>query len=221
MSLPDPVAPDPIVPALLAPALTGLALGAGLIVAIGAQNAFVLRQGLLGRHVLQVVAICAISDAVLIALGVAGLGPLIAASPLLLAVASWGGAAFLAAYGLLAARRALSPSRLRAGPAGAGEVQLGRVVLTCLAFTWLNPHVYLDTVVLVGAVSGRFAGWERAAFAGGAMLASGLWFAALGFGARLLAPLFAQPLAWRVLDGLIAAVMLGIALQLAWTASAA
>ena len=199
-------------PASLQAAVTGFLLGLGLIVAIGAQNAFVLRQGLLRRHVLVVTTLCALSDAVLIAAGVAGLGGLVARSPTLLTVATLGGAAFLLAYGLLAARRALRPARLTA--AEEGEAGLGRAV----AFTFLNPHVYLDTVVLVGSLSARYAGEARFAFALGAMTASFLWFYSLGFGARLLAPLFARPAAWRVLDGLIACVMVAIALSLlnAW-----
>lgn len=200
-------------------ALTGFLLGLGLIVAIGAQNAFVLRQGLQRRHVLVVTTICALSDAALIAAGVAGLGTLVSASPILLAVATLGGAAFLAAYAVKAALRALSPGSLAA--AVAEEADLGRTVAATLAFTFLNPHVYLDTVVLVGSLSGGFAGNDRLAFALGAMSASALWFYSLGFGARLLAPVFARPVAWRVLDGLIALVMAMIALSLlrAWLAA--
>ena len=197
---------------LLQPAGTGFLIGLGLIVAIGAQNAFVLRQGLMRRHVLLVTSICAVSDALLILAGVAGLGTLVARSPQLLTVATLGGAAFLLAYGLMAARRALTPSRLTAAPAG--EAGLGRVIAATLAFTFLNPHVYLDTVVLVGSLSARFEGVGRASFAAGAMTASALWFYGLGFGARLLAPVFARPAAWRVLDALIACVMVAIAASL-------
>jgi L-lysine exporter family protein LysE/ArgO len=193
-------------------AITGFLLGLGLIVAIGAQNAFVLRQGLQRRHVFVVTTICALSDAALIAAGVAGLGTLVSASPVLLAVATLGGAVFLAAYAVKAARRALAPGSLAAAPPADGD--LGRTVAATLAFTFLNPHVYLDTVVLVGSLSASFAGTDRMAFALGAMTASCLWFYSLGFGARLLAPLFARPLAWRVLDGLIALVMAAIALSL-------
>ena len=197
---------------LLQPAGTGFLIGLGLIVAIGAQNAFVLRQGLMRRHVLLVTSICAVSDALLILAGVAGLGTLVARSPQLLTVATLGGAAFLLAYGLMAARRALTPSRLTA--AAEGEAGLGRVVAATLAFTFLNPHVYLDTVVLVGSLSARFEGVGRASFAAGAMTASAFWFYGLGFGARLLAPVFARPAAWRVLDALIACVMMAIAASL-------
>lgn len=197
---------------LVQPAGTGFLIGLGLIVAIGAQNAFVLRQGLMRRHVLLVTSICAVSDAVLILAGVAGLGTIVAGSPQLLTVTTLGGAAFLLAYGLMAARRALTPSRLTAAPAG--ETGLGRVIAATLAFTFLNPHVYLDTVVLVGSLSARFEGSGRAAFAAGAMAASALWFYGLGFGARLMAPVFARPTAWRVLDALIACVMVAIAASL-------
>ncbi|MCZ8316636.1 LysE/ArgO family amino acid transporter [Phreatobacter sp.] len=199
-------------------ALTGFLLGLGLIVAIGAQNAFVLRQGLQRRHVLVVTTICAISDAALIAAGVAGLGTLVSASPVLLTVATLGGATFLAVYAVKAALRALSPGSLEA--ASRDEADLGRTVAAALAFTFLNPHVYLDTVVLVGSLSGGFTGADRLAFALGAMSASAIWFYSLGFGARLLAPLFARPVAWRVLDALIAVVMAAIALSLvrAWLA---
>jgi L-lysine exporter family protein LysE/ArgO len=149
---------------LLQPAGTGFLIGLGLIVAIGAQNAFVLRQGLMRRHVLLVTSICAVSDALLILAGVAGLGTLVARSPQLLTVATLGGAAFLLAYGLMAARRALTPSRLTAAPQG--EAGLGRVAAATLAFTFLNPHVYLDTVVLVGSLSARFEGAGRAVLRG-------------------------------------------------------
>ncbi|MDP2803008.1 MAG: LysE/ArgO family amino acid transporter [Phreatobacter sp.] len=199
-------------------AATGFLLGLGLIVAIGAQNAFVLRQGLMRRHVLVVTTLCALSDALLILVGVAGLGALVARSPVLLTIATLGGAAFLLGYGALAARRALYPARLTAAPTE--QAGLGRIVAATLAFTFLNPHVYLDTVVLVGSLSARYEGDVRVAFAGGAMTASFLWFYALGFGARLLAPVFARPAAWRILDGLIAVIMVAIAVSLldAWRA---
>lgn len=196
-------------------ALTGFLIGFGLIVAIGAQNAFVLRQGLIRRHVLAVTTVCALSDALLIAAGVAGLGTLVQATPGLLTVATLGGAAFLAAYGWLAARRALNPGALVAASGEARDIRA--TLAAALAFTWLNPHVYLDTVVLVGSLSARFSGADRLAFAGGAMAASAVWFYGLGFGARLLAPVFARPAAWRILDGLIACVMWAIAFSLVST----
>jgi L-lysine exporter family protein LysE/ArgO len=202
---------------LLQPARTGFLIGLGLIVAIGAQNAFVLRQGLLRRHVLAVTTVCAASDALLIVAGVAGLGTLVQSSPVLIAAATLGGALFLAAYAVKAARRALHPGRLTAG-SGDGQAALGPTLAAALAFTFLNPHVYLDTVVLVGSLSARFEGAARVAYAVGAASASAVWFYGLGYGARLLAPLFARPAAWRVLDALIALVMATIAasLFLAW-----
>ncbi len=197
-------------------ALAGLGLGLSLIVAIGAQNAFVLRQGLRREHVLPVVLVCAISDAVLIAAGVAGGGMLFTALPWLVDVIRGAGAIFLAVYGILAAVRALRRPKpdaagLRAGSGVAGS--LGAALATVLALTWLNPHVYLDTVLLLGSVASTH-GDARWWFAGGAMLGSILWFTSLGFGARLLAPLFAKPLAWRLLDGVIAVVMIALAILL-------
>jgi L-lysine exporter family protein LysE/ArgO len=199
-------------PPHLVAASSGLGFGLSLIVAIGAQNAFVLRQGLRREHVLPVVAICAVSDAVLIAIGVAGLGSLLDRAPWLVDVMSIGGAAFLLTYAALAARRAWRPSSITTddhGPATA----LWPAAATALALTWLNPHVYLDTLVLLGSVAATHAD-ERWWFGVGAVVASVTWFTSLGFGARLLDPLFARPLAWRVLDALIAVVMAAIAISL-------
>ena len=193
-------------------ALSGLGFGLSLIIAIGAQNAFVLRQGLRREHVLPVVVICALSDAVLITLGVGGLGSLLQLVPWLITVVRIGGAAFLIVYGALAARRALRPSALVAADDGT-TTPVWTAVATVLALTWLNPHVYLDTVVLLGTVAGTY-GDERWWFGLGAVAASILWFTALGFGARLLRPLFAKPAAWRILDGIIAIVMIAIAVSL-------
>jgi L-lysine exporter family protein LysE/ArgO len=190
---------------VIAAALQGFVLGGSLIIAIGAQNAFVLRQGLTKRHVLPLVLFCATADAVLILLGVAGAGAAVRASPTLLAVATWGGAAFLAWYGLHALRRAMRPGVLIA--AGEGATSLRTVLATAAAFTFLNPHVYLDTVVLVGSLSGRQEAPLNWVFGGGAAVASFVWFSTLGFGARFLAPLFARPAAWRALDLGICAVM--------------
>jgi L-lysine exporter family protein LysE/ArgO len=205
------------VPASILAALAGLGLGLSLIIAIGAQNAFVLRQGLRREHVLPVVLVCAISDAVLIAVGVGGGGVLFDAVPWLVDVIRWAGAIFLAVYGILAAVRALrrpkpdaAGLRARTGPVASG---LLATIGTAIALTWLNPHVYLDTVLLLGSVASTH-GDERWWFAGGAALGSILWFTSLGFGARLLAPLFAKPLAWRLLDGVIALVMLALAVLL-------
>jgi len=198
---------------MLLVALAGLGFGLSLIIAIGAQNAFVLRQGLRREHVVVVVAICAISDLVLILVGVGGLGTLVQLAPWLLVVVRIGGALFLLGYGLLAARRALRPaSTLTAATEGA-RTPVAQVALTALALTWLNPHVYLDTVVLLGSVAGTH-GDDRWWFGAGAALGSLLWFTALGFGARLLRPLFARPTSWRVLDGVIAVVMMALAVSL-------
>jgi L-lysine exporter family protein LysE/ArgO len=196
----------------LAAATAGFGTGLSLIVAIGAQNAFVLRQGIRREAVLAVVGICALSDALLIALGVGGVGALVTALPGALTAVAWIGGLFLVGYGVLAARRALRPSgALVAGGDAAGSRR--RAVLACLAMTWLNPHVYLDTVFLLGSVAAD-RGPLRWTFGLGAALASVCWFAALGFGARLLSRFLARPSAWRVLDGLVAATMtvLGVTL---------
>jgi L-lysine exporter family protein LysE/ArgO len=194
------------------PLLAGLGLGLSLIVAIGAQNAFVLRQGLRREHVVAIVAICAASDAVLIVLGIWGLGALIESAGWLLVVVRIAGAAFLTWYGVRSALRAFRPGTLDTDPAGA-RIPVRTAILTALALTWLNPHVYLDTVVLLGSIGATY-GDARWWFALGAVLGSVLWFTALGFGSRLLRPLFAMPIAWRILDALIALVMLAIAASL-------
>lgn len=195
---------------MLAAALTGFGTGLSLIVAIGAQNAFVLRQGLLRSHVFAVCIVCAASDAVLIAVGVAGIGGLGQAAPWLVPALSWGGAAFLILYGAVNMLRALRPSTLQAAKSGAGT--LGAALATCFALTWLNPHVYLDTVALIGAVSTGFVGLgPKTAYGTGAVLASFVFFFGLGYGARWLAPVFAQPRAWMILDIVIALVMWAIA----------
>ena len=200
-------------------AIEGFLLGAGLIVAIGAQNAFVLRQGLKREHVFAVATVCAVSDALLIAVGVAGMGELVKASPDLLTLVTVAGIVFLVSYGAVAFFRALRPGKLEAAaPTGQG---LGATILTALALTFLNPHVYLDTVVLIGGLSARHEGAAPVTFALGAAAASVVWFYGLGFGARLLAPLLARPAAWRVLDLGIAIVMWGIAIRLGVEAFAA
>jgi L-lysine exporter family protein LysE/ArgO len=199
-------------PALLT-VFSGFGLGLGLIIAIGAQNAFVLRQGLRGEHVVPVVAVCAVSDIALIAGGVAGTGALLERIPELVDVMRWAGAAFLLGYGALAASRALRP-------AGALRTEVDErtslvpTLLTAAALTWLNPHVYLDTVVLLGSVASTH-GDLRWHFGAGAAAGSVLWFTSLGVGARLLRPVFARPRAWRVLDALIATVMVVLAIGLA------
>lgn len=198
---------------MLLAALAGLGLGLSLIVAIGAQNAYVLRQGLRREHVAAVVIICAASDLVLIALGVAGAGFVFDRVPWLVVAVRFAGAAFLLGYAVLAARRALRPRNVLEADGSDARAGLGTVVATCLALTWFNPHVYLDTVVLLGSIASTH-GEDRWWFGAGAGLGSILWFTALGTGARLLAPVFARPVAWRVLDGLIAVVMLSIAVSL-------
>jgi len=194
-------------------ALAGLGLGFSLIVAIGAQNAFVLRQGIRREHVLPVVLVCALSDAVLILAGVSGIGFVIERFPVVLVVLRWAGAAFLIAYGLLAARRAFAPGGLTTDRGGAG-MSLRTAVLTVVGLTWLNPHVYLDTVLLLGSIANTHGDDGRWWFAAGAVLGSFVWFTALGFGARLLGGLFAKPIAWRVLDASIAVVMITLAILL-------
>ncbi|MGB5865706.1 MAG: LysE/ArgO family amino acid transporter [Sulfitobacter sp.] len=189
----------------------GFLLSLSLILAIGAQNAFVLRQGLRREHVFWVCAVCAISDAVLIAAGVAGFGTLAEAVPWFETVMRYGGAAFLLVYG---ARSALSAWRgggtLEA--AGQGGQSLKSTVLTLLAITFLNPHVYLDTLVLVGSISAQYP--DKVAFAAGAILSSLVFFFVLGYGARLLQPVFSRPISWRILDALIAITMWAIAYSL-------
>jgi L-lysine exporter family protein LysE/ArgO len=198
---------------MLIAALAGLGFGLSLIIAIGAQNSYVLRQGLRREHVLVVVAICAVSDLILIILGVAGLGSLVQLFPIALVIVRIAGAAFLLVYGLLAARRALRPALALTANADGARTSLRTAILTTLALTWLNPHVYLDTVVLLGSVAGTH-GDDRWWFGAGAGLGSILWFSALGFGAALLRPIFARPFAWRILDGLIAIVMISLAASL-------
>lgn len=209
---------------------SGLGLGLSLIIAIGAQNVFVLRQGIRREHVLPVVIVCALSDALLIAAGVAGLGVVIAAAPWLVVVARWAGAAFLLVYGILAARRALRggeelrvddmPAATASVPSGAvtsavtaTRTALAPVLLTVLALTWLNPHVYLDTVLMLGSIAATH-GDDRWLFAAGAIAASFLWFTALGFGARHLGRWLRTERSWRILDGIIAVVMIAIAISL-------
>ncbi|MGI5446427.1 LysE/ArgO family amino acid transporter [Streptomyces sp. CA-243310] len=187
--------------------LAGFGTGLSLIVAIGAQNAFVLRQGARRQSVLPVVAICAVSDALLILLGVAGVGAFVNAWPAALTAVGIAGGTFLICYGALAARRVLRPDPGAAlTTSGTAPGSARTAVLTCLAMTWLNPHVYLDTVLLVGSLAAD-RGDLRWAFGGGAVLASLAWFSALGYGSRLLSGLLARPSAWRVLDGLVAATM--------------
>ena len=188
----------------------GFSSTAVLIIAIGAQNAFVLRQGLRREHIMAVVAVCALSDAVLINVGVWGMGTAAATHPALALGARVFGALYLVLYAWRSLQRAWSPQAL-AVDAAHQRTPLAQVLGTTFALTWLNPHVYLDTVLLLGSMASPFAGMERAAFAAGASLASAVWFTTLGWGARWLAPLFATPQAWRILDAGIALLMLGLA----------
>jgi L-lysine exporter family protein LysE/ArgO len=191
--------------------LPGFLTMATLIVAIGAQNAYVMRSGLARQHVGLVVAVCALSDALLVVAGVLGVGGLVTAHPGLLTAVRWVGAAYLVGYGLVCLRNARHPKALDAGLA---TLSRSGVLATVGALTWLNPHVYLDTVLLVGSLANQRGPEGRWWFATGAAAASLAWFTALGHGARLLAPLFARPATWRVLDVAIALVMFTIAATL-------
>ncbi|MGY5766563.1 LysE/ArgO family amino acid transporter [Brachybacterium sp. DNPG3] len=211
----------------MTPVLHGLLVGLSLIIAIGSQNVFVLRQGIRREHVLAVVLVCSLSDVVLIAAGAGGLGALVRAVPEVVVAARWGGVAFLLGYAVLAARRALRGGEaLETGAAGetgetgvAGGRSAGTGILaavaTALALTWLNPHVYLDTVLLLGSIAATHGAlaWQ---FAAGAMVASVLWFTALGLGARRLGRVLSSPRAWRALDGVVAATMVIVAGVLAF-----
>jgi L-lysine exporter family protein LysE/ArgO len=197
---------------LFTPFLQGLGTGAGLIIAIGAQNAFVLNQGLARNHHLTVALICAFSDALLIALGLSGMGAILAGSDTLVHWATWLGAVFLFWYGVRSFR-----SALRSGSFASGErmrMGLGATVAATLAVTYLNPHVYLDTVLLLGSIGGRYPAAERFSFGAGAATASLTWFLALGLGARYLLPLFRHPRSWAVLDVLVGLTMWGVAASL-------
>ncbi|SDG86942.1 LysE/ArgO family amino acid transporter [Microbacterium pygmaeum] len=227
---------------MLSPVLAGLGLGLSLIIAIGAQNLFVLRQAIRREHVLLIATICAVSDAVLIALGVSGVGLVLSAVPWLIDVVRWTGAAFLIAYGLLAARRAWRPkgeslavsesarpaadapalhasdearrpAASHVSTAARASTRVLPLVLTCLALTWLNPHVYLDTVFLLGTVANTH-GDDRWLFAAGAMIGSVVWFFSLAVGARHLGRWLGTPRAWRILDAVIAVVMIALGISL-------
>ena len=191
--------------------MPGFLTMASLIVAIGAQNAYVLRTGLTRRHVGLVVLVCAVSDAILVVAGVLGIGGLVTAHPGVLTAVRWIGAAYLVGYGLLSLRNARRATVLEAD--GTAPSRSGALT-TVLALTWLNPHVYLDTVLLVGSLANQHGPDGRWWFTVGAATASVAWFTTLGYGARLLAPLFARPATWRVLDVAIAIVMFGIAATL-------
>lgn len=192
--------------------LQGFGTGGGLIIAIGAQNAFVLSQGIRKNHPLIIALICIFCDATLIAVGTAGVGSLISKNPVLIKFATGGGALFLLYYGFMSLKSAFKPKSLEA--ADTIEYSLKSVILTTLAVTLLNPHLYLDTVVLIGSISSSFPADERLLFTIGAITASIIWFLSLSYGARVLSPLFKKPIAWRVLDSMICLVMWGIAISL-------
>lgn len=199
----------------LGPALLGLGTGLALIIAIGTQNAYLLRLGIAGsnRTIAVAVLVCAVSDAVLILAGIVGIGALVEAAPGALVVIRFLGAAFLLSYGIFALVRVFRPKALVA--ASTGGITMKAAVLTMVALTWLNPHVYLDTVLFLGSVAQQQGESARWWWGGGAIAASFLWFSVLGFGARLLRPFFARPGSWRILDGFIAAVMLTLGLRMA------
>ncbi len=197
---------------LSAPFFKGLFTGAGLIMAIGAQNAFVLTQGLRRQHHWSIAGLCSLIDAVLIVLGVAGMGVLISQSPLFLNLATWGGALFLLWYGSNALRSAFKDQTLQTQESKVSS--LSTALLTTLALSLLNPHVYLDTVVLLGSIGGHYPSDQRFWFAAGAVLASFCWFFSLSLGSRWLIPLFQKPIAWRILDGIVCLIMWGLAANL-------
>lgn len=201
-----------------APYIEGFLLGGSLIIAIGAQNAYVLSLGISRNHHLASASICAIIDISLIFMGVAGVGSWVQANPGLLKIALWGGAVFLFLYGLRTLRSAVKGEVMEVDASGGfvsgGRPSLKRVAFTTLAVSLLNPHVYLDTVVLMGSISGKFAGSGRFVFAAGASTASVIWFYSLAFAGQLMAPALARPTAWRVLDVIICLTMWGIAVRL-------
>lgn len=193
--------------------LTGLLLGGSLIIAIGSQNAYVLKQGLLKSHVFIICLICAVSDAILITIGTTGVGKIIQNHPDWLKAITWFGAAYLFIFGAMSFRAAFSNQTLQASKTGSSQ-NTKTVVTTVLALTFLNPHVYLDTVLLIGSIASPYTNEERYYFTLGAISASFLWFFGLGYGARFLTPLFAKPIAWKILNILIGLVIWWIAYQL-------
>ena len=197
---------------MLLPFLVGIGSGLSLIIAIGSQNAFVLRQGIRREHVLPVVLICGLTDAVLEVLGVAGIGFVVERVPVVLEIVRWGGVLFLLWYAWVSIQRMRKPQALTA--AAGSESSLRRTILACLAITYLNPHVYLDTMLLMGSIGNAQGDPGRWWFALGGGLASIAWFFVLGYGARLLTRFFATPRSWQILDGVVAVMMLLIAVRL-------
>ena len=199
--------------ACMVPFMQGCGMGAGLIIAIGAQNAFVLKQGIMRNYVFATALTCSLADALLIALGVGGLGTLLVASPLLLAVARWGGVVFLLYYSVRAFRSAIKASTVVVAE-GPERPTLRQTIVTLLVVTFFNPHTYLDAVVVLGCIGAQFSEEGKRFFAGGAILSSFLWFFGVSYGARYLSPLFKSPLSWRILDVIVGCIMLGIAFSL-------
>lgn len=200
----------------ITPFINGFGLGASLIIAIGSQNAFVLRQGIKKEYVFTVTTICFICDAILISLGAGGFGTIVSSSPGLLNGALWGGAVFLMFYGFRSFKSAMNPEVLNPDEDGKKLDSLMLVILTTLALSLLNPHVYLDTVLLLGSLAGQFSGKSRLFFTIGAIVASFIWFYGIGYGARILAPLFKKPTAWRILDIIVGFTMWAISASLIW-----
>lgn len=201
---------------MLTSLIQGFSLGASLIIAIGSQNAFVLRQGLKREYVFTICTVCFLCDALLIFLGVGGFGALVASSPLFMLVARWGGAGFLLLYGARAFRSVLKAEAVTINSLESVVPGLAWVIATTLALTLLNPHVYLDTVILLGSIAGQLPKQERSWFAAGAVCASLLWFYGIGYGARILTPFFRKPIAWKILDILVGMIMWLIAAGLLW-----
>lgn len=198
----------------LLPFFKGVGLGASLIIAIGAQNAYVLSHGLRKQYAFTIALTCAICDAVLISLGIAGVGTLIASNPTLTKIAAWGGAAFLGWYGAVSFRSAFRNHTLEASKEPDSTKGVKKIVITTLAISLLNPHVYLDTLILLGSIGGQFPKDERFLFGGGAIVASFLWFFLLSYGAGWLSPLFKRPITWKIMDFLIGCIMWSIAVTL-------
>ena len=193
--------------------LAGFGMGLSLIGAIGAQNSYLLRQAILRDRAAAVAVICIVSDLALILLGIGGIGVIVQQAPVIIDIMRWCGAAFLLGYGVLAARRAIGAQQhLDAG--ANGPAPAGRVIITTVALTWLNPHVYLDTVLLLGTVANTHGADGRWVFGAGAIAASCAWFLTLALAGRLLRPIFARPLTWRILDGVIAVIMVGLGASL-------
>lgn len=202
--------------------LNGFLVSLGLIVAIGPQNAYVLRKGLVKRHVFWVATVCFLSDALLIVIAAAGVGTLLTKDQTLASIAAWGGAAFLLWFGWVSFKAARNPQVLgdeEIGEAGsdARGKGLGAAVVMALALTFLNPHVYLDTLVILGSMAAQYDGAHRLAFTTGAVTASAVWFYGLGYGAAYLAPAFRKPTAWRILDNAIGVIMWSVAVALVWS----